>query len=306
MTVTDQLNLMVDSLALIQSNGVKVERLEEVATLPQESDAEDRLSSSQVEAEGASLQLAPRDWRPTEGRVEFKQLTMRYRPSLPPSLESVNFTIEAGWRVGICGRTGAGKTCILAAMLRLADAIEGEVLIDGVDTATVPLATLLSSLSLIQQESTLFEGTIRSNLSPLSEHGDEEMLSALRAVSLEDAVNQAGGLEARVEEHGEGWSAGQRQLLGIARALLRKSRVVLLDEATSSCDSRTDQLVQQAIAKHCEGCTVITIAHRIGTIADSDRIMVMDAGRVAEFGTPAELQSKEHGLYAKLLRDSAE
>ena len=174
------------------------------------------------------------------------------------------------------------------------------------DTATVPLATLRSSLSLIQQESTLFEGTIRSNLSPLAEHDDDQMLRALRAVSLEDAVLQAGGLEARVEEHGEGWSAGQRQLLGIARAMLRRSRVVLLDEATSSCDSKTDRLVQEAIAKHCEGSTVITIAHRLGTIADSDRIMVLDAGRVAEFGTPAELQRKEGGLYAQLLRDSAE
>eukprot|EP01045_Picozoa_sp_COSAG04_P000659 COSAG04_NODE_17_length_40288_cov_9.152728_15_plen_979_part_00 len=297
MTVTDQLNLMVDSLALIQSNGVKVERLEEVAQLPHEPDAKDR-------AEPAAVQSS--DWRPTEGRVEFRQLTMRYRRCLPPALNGVSFVIEPGWRVGVCGRTGAGKSSVLAGLLRLADDISGSIEIDGVDTATVPLATLRSSLSLIQQESTLFEGTIRSNLSPLAEHDDDQMLRALRAVGLEDAVLQAGGLEARVEEHGEGWSAGQRQLLGIARAMLRRSRVVLLDEATSSCDSKTDRLVQEAIAKHCEGSTVITIAHRLGTIADSDRIMVLDAGRVAEFGTPAELQRKEGGLYAQLLRDSAE
>jgi ABC-type multidrug transport system fused ATPase/permease subunit len=132
------------------------------------------------------------------------------------------------------------------------------------------------------------------------------MLKVLRAVSLDNAVMQAGGLHACVRERGADWSARQRQLLGIARALLRQSSVVLLDEATSSCDSSTDRLVQQAIANHCAGCTIITIAHRIGTIADCGRIMVMKDGRVAEFGTPAVLQSRENGVYSSLLRDSAE
>lgn len=249
---------------------------------------------------------ASREVQHLAGAAEFRNVAMRYRNSIPPSLKEVSFVIEAGWRVGVCGRTGAGKSSVLAALLRLADDMDGSVLIEGVDTATLPLATLRSSLSLIQQESTLIRGTIRSNLIPMAKLADEELLSALRAVGLESAVVQAGGLGARVEERDHGFPAGQRQLLGIVRLLLRRSRVVLLDEATSSCDSRTDALVQEAIAKHCQGCTVITIAHRIGTIADSNRIMVLEAGRVVEFGTPADLRADAGGLYAKLLRDSTE
>ncbi|KAG5182090.1 hypothetical protein JKP88DRAFT_349004 [Tribonema minus] len=239
---------------------------------------------------------------PWEGGLEFKGVTMRYREDTDLVLKGVDLTITPGEKIGIVGRTGSGKSSLLQVLFRMVEVEDGLVLIDGVDTRQMGLSALRSRLTIIPQEPVLFSGTLRSNLDPFDAYSEEEVWAALRAAGLDTLVRGLPeGLNEPVAEYGENLSVGQRQLLCMARALLRRSRLLLLDEATSSVDPQTDALIQKTIRSAFKDCTVLTIAHRLNTITDSDRILVMDDGRVAEFAPPAELLKNADGHFTKLL-----
>jgi len=226
----------------------------------------------------------PSSW-PEAGTVEFKGVGMRYREGLPLVLKDLTLTIPGGSRVGVVGRTGAGKSSITSALFRLVELAEGTIAIDGVDISTLGLALLRSKLSIIPQDPTLFRGTIRSNLDPFHTYKDEELHAALRSSSLDSTIT----LESTVDEEGFNFSLGQRQQIALARALVRNSRVVVADEATSSVDIETDRIIQRSMKEGFKGRTLVCIAHRLRTVVGYDMIVVMDAGQVVEVGAPGEL-----------------
>lgn len=234
---------------------------------------------------------------PATGAVEFKDVCMRYRPELPLVLKSLNLTIPGGARVGIVGRTGAGKSSITSALFRLVELASGTILIDGVDISTLGLATLREKLSIIPQDPTLFRGTVRSNLDPFKEHSEAETIAALQNSYLDPSIT----LDSPVDEEGYNFSLGQRQQLALARALLRGSRVVVADEATSSVDVETDRVIQKSMKEGFEGRTLVVIAHRLRTVVGFDMVVVMEQGEVAEVGRPGELwRSGREGGYGNV------
>ncbi|RHY61547.1 hypothetical protein DYB30_010590, partial [Aphanomyces astaci] len=265
-----------------------VERLEHYNSLDTEGDSVN-----------ASAVAPPTTW-PSVGSIEFKSFSMRYRPNLDLVLTDVSFEVVGGEKVGICGRTGSGKSSLMAALFRLVEGADGgRIYIDGVDIATVDLHTLRSRLTIIPQDPVLFSGSLRFNLDPANEVSDDELWAVLKKVHLADSLDN-GGLEFHVAEKGSNLSVGQRQLLCIARALLRQSRVVVLDEATANIDLDTDRLIQETIHECFDGVTMLVIAHRLDTILDSDRILVLDQGRVVEYDAPLALLATDGGPFAQL------
>ncbi|OQS01823.1 ATP-binding Cassette (ABC) Superfamily [Thraustotheca clavata] len=246
----------------------------------------------------------PPSW-PQHGAVTFDNYSMKYRPHLDLVLKNVSINILPGQKVGICGRTGSGKSSLMVALFRMVEAASGRILIDGVDLATVDLYTMRSRLTIIPQDPVLFSGSLRFNIDPSREASDDAIWTVLKQVHLAESISALGnGLEFEVAEKGSNLSVGQRQLLCIARALLRKSRVVLLDEATANIDLESDRLIQETI-KECFGdVTLMIIAHRLDTIIDSDRILVMDAGCVKEFGAPSELLSDTTSVFTELAKEA--
>jgi ABC-type multidrug transport system fused ATPase/permease subunit len=226
-----------------------------------------------------------------------------------PVLREVTFEVRPGEQVGICGRTGAGKSSLLTALFRMngKGISGGRILIDGIDIATIELQRLRSALAVIPQDPVLFTGTVRTNLDPAGNATDATLWAILDRIGLASQLRErtgAGlGLSEPVTEHGENWSVGQRQLVCIARALLRSSRILVLDEATATVDMLSDKLIQLALRDGLRESsrTVLTIAHRLQTIADSDRIIVMRDGRLEEFDTPAALLEKEDGIFASMM-----
>ena len=259
---------------------------------------------TQLEQE-APLKLTPvPDAWPQRGAINFNNVQMRYREGLPLVLQSFDMKVGGGERIGIVGRTGAGKSSIMSTLFRLVELSGGNITIDDIDIATVGLYDLRSRLAIIPQDPTLFKGTIRSNLDPFNEHTDLELWSSLRQAGLIDD-NQTFGehdsisrvqLDGTVEEEGLNYSLGQRQLIALARALVRGSQIIVCDEATSSVDFETDQKIQHTIATAFKGKTLLCIAHRLKTIIGYDRICVMDQGRIAELDTPLALWD-EGGIF---------
>ena len=258
------------------------------------------------------------DW-PKTGTLVVKNLRMRYRATTELVLKGVTFTIQSGQRVGVVGRTGAGKSSLMLCLLRLVEPEmnrkgdepgseeEGPIVWDGVDTSTLSLEMLRSHIGIIPQTPTLFSGTIRSNLDPFEQSTDEELWAALEKCELTDAIkNMSDGLDSEVAEYGENMSQGQRQLLCLGRALLRNCKLLLLDEATSSIDRATDALVQRTIRTSFQGVTILTIAHRVETIIDNDLIMVMEDGRVAEMDSPKALLTNESTLFSGIVKEMGE
>ena len=259
---------------------------------------------SQLEEE-APLRLEDvRQTWPEHGEVVFNNVQMRYRQNLPLVLQGFDMHVRGGERIGVVGRTGAGKSSIMTTLFRLVELSGGSITIDGVDISKVGLHDLRSRLAIIPQDPTLFRGTVRSNLDPFHEHTDLELWSALRQSDLvhEDATleDKSPGrihLDGAVEEEGLNFSLGQRQLMALARALVRGSQIIVCDEATSSVDMETDQKIQQTIATGFKGKTLLCIAHRLRTIIHYDRICVMDAGRIAELDTPLDLFDRPGGIF---------
>ncbi|XP_076243257.1 ATP-binding cassette sub-family C member 4 [Calliopsis andreniformis] len=239
----------------------------------------------------------PPNW-PTQGRVSLKNVTMKYEKDEDPVLKNLNVTIEPGWKVGIVGRTGAGKTSLISVLFRLfTDHLDGEVEIDDIDTNKLGLHELRSRLSIIPQQPFLFSESLRYNLDPFNSYEDVQLWDSLRQVELDDLL-----LDQKVMYSGSNLSIGQRQLICLARAILRNNRILVLDEATANIDSHTDALIQKTIRTRFAECTVITIAHRLNTIIDSNRVIVLDAGRIVEFGCPHELlRDKPTGIFSQMV-----
>jgi ABC-type multidrug transport system fused ATPase/permease subunit len=286
LAITGAMNWAVRMFSQLESNLNSVERIDHYAKL---------------EAERWEGAAPPPAW-PSAGRIEFEGLSLRYRPDLPAVVRDFHCAILPGEKVGVVGRTGAGKSSLLLGLFRVVEPCGGRILIDGVDISTLGLESLRSALAIIPQEPVLFRGSVRKNLDPFGAYPDERLWDALRRARLAGHVEAlARGLDADVHEGGSNFSVGQRQLLCLARAILKRSRVLLLDEATASVDVATDALIQKTIRAEFADATVITIAHRLNTVMDSDRIMVLEAGRVVEFDAPPALLRNKEGAFSALV-----
>ncbi|XP_030171438.1 multidrug resistance-associated protein 7 isoform X4 [Lynx canadensis] len=290
LSLTGLLSGLVSSFTQTETMLVSVERLEEYSCdLPQE-------PQGQLPRLGIG-------WL-TQGSVEFQDVVLVYRPGLPNALDGVTFRVQPGEKLGIVGRTGSGKSSLLLVLFRLLEPSSGRVLLDGVDTSQLELAELRSQLAVIPQEPFLFSGTVRENLDPQGLHEDRALWQALEQCHLSEVIMSIGGLDGELGEGGRSLSLGQRQLLCLARALLTDAKILCIDEATASVDQKTDQLLQQTICKRFADKTVLTIAHRLNTILNSDRVLVLQAGRVVELDSPAALRSQPHSLFQQLLQSS--
>ena len=246
----------------------------------------------------------PAQW-PTQGRIAFNNVQLRYREGLDLVLKGVSINVGAHEKVGIVGRTGAGKSTITLGLFRMVELAGGSITIDGVDISRLGLEDLRSRLSIIPQDPVLFSGTMRENLDPFQQHGDREIWEALDRAHLGDFVRGEEGQEnMAITENGDNLSVGQRQLVCMARALLRKSPILVMDEATAAVDYQTDALIQETIRSEFKDSSVLTIAHRLNTIMDYDRIVVLGAGKLLEIGSPAELMENQRGHLARLVADS--
>uniref|UniRef100_A0A673IE20 ATP-binding cassette, sub-family C (CFTR/MRP), member 3 n=1 Tax=Sinocyclocheilus rhinocerous TaxID=307959 RepID=A0A673IE20_9TELE len=289
--VTMSLNWMVRMTSDLESNIVAVERVKEY-------------SETQTEAPWiVTDKQPPPDW-PPKGNVEFADYSVRYREGLDLVLRNISLKVEGGEKIGIVGRTGAGKSSMTLCLFRLLEAADGEIVIDEVKISEIGLHDLRSKLTIIPQEPVLFSGTLRMNLDPFEKYSDEEVWKALELSHLKRFVsNQTSKLDLECSEGGENLSVGQRQLVCLARALLRKTRILVLDEATAAVDLETDDLIQSTIRTQFEDCTVFTIAHRLNTIMDYTRVLVLDKGQIAEFDTPTNLMAQK-GIFYGMAKDA--
>lgn len=246
----------------------------------------------------------PPGW-PSEGVIEYKDVVMRYRPTLPAVLVGLSLKVQPSEKVGIVGRTGAGKSSMINSLFRLVEIESGAILIDSHDIRKFGLNDLRKSLGIIPQSPVLFSGTVRFNLDPFNEHNDASIWEALERAHLKDAIRRNSlGLDAEVAESGENFSVGQRQLLSLARALLRRSKILVLDEATAAVDVGTDALIQKTIREEFKSCTMLIIAHRINTIIDCDCILVLDAGRALEMDTPEQLLANPASAFSRMVEST--
>ncbi|KAJ9492575.1 hypothetical protein VN97_g667 [Penicillium thymicola] len=319
LAIAQMLQFTVRQLAEVENNMNATERVHHYGT-----ELEEEAPLHKVEV--------PASW-PEKGHIEFSSVEMRYRAGLPLVLQGLTMDVRGGERIGIVGRTGAGKSSIMSALFRLTELSGGSIKIDDLDISTVGLHDLRSRLAIIPQDPALFKGTIRSNLDPFNEHNDLELWSALRKAYLIDQEQALEGeelpsgpasgattpvtgndvkarptktltLESPVDDEGLNFSLGQRQLMALARALVRDARIIVCDEATSSVDFETDQKIQHTMAQGFDGKTLLCIAHRLRTIIHYDRICVMDKGRIAEMDAPAVLWDKADGIFRAMCERS--
>ncbi|XP_017652829.1 multidrug resistance-associated protein 1 [Nannospalax galili] len=289
--ITAYLNWLVRMSSEMETNIVAVERLKEY-------------SETEKEAPWQIQETTPPSNWPQTGRVEFRDYGLRYREDLDLVLKHINVTIEGGEKVGIVGRTGAGKSSLTLGLFRINESAEGEIVIDGVNIAKIGLHSLRFKITIIPQDPVLFSGSLRMNLDPFSQYSDEEVWTALELSHLKGFVSALPDkLNHECAEGGENLSVGQRQLVCLARALLRKTKILVLDEATAAVDLETDDLIQSTIRTQFEGCTVLTIAHRLNTIMDYTRVIVLDKGEVRECGPPSELL-QQRGIFYNMARDA--
>lgn len=237
------------------------------------------------------------DW-PTSGHIQFNEYSMKYRSNLPNALKKICLDISPSQKFGIVGRSGSGKSSLGAALFRLVEPSDGNIIIDGYDITKVGLQDLRSRLSIIPQDPILFRGTIRYNLDPLQNCNDFELWEALEKCHMKNRVESLEGqLNSFIEENGENFSVGERQLFCLARALLRKCKILILDEATASIDTETDHLIQKTLQNSFSHCTMLVIAHRLNTVIDCSRIIVMENGKIAEYGKPTVLISMKNSKF---------
>ncbi|XP_038631368.1 multidrug resistance-associated protein 5-like isoform X2 [Scyliorhinus canicula] len=243
----------------------------------------------------------PPDW-PQEGQIEFDEVEMCYRDNLPLVLKKVTFTIKPREKIGIVGRTGSGKSSLGVTLFRLVEICNGSITIDGVKICDIGLDDLRKKLSIIPQEPVLFVGTVRSNLDPYNQYTDAQIWAALGRAHMKESIEQLNEkLDFEVMENGENFSVGERQLLCVARALLQHSKILLLDEATAAIDSDTDMLIHKTIKEAFSDCTMLIVAHRLHTVLNCDRIMVLDQGEIAEFDSPSVLISNDNSRFHAML-----
>uniref|UniRef100_A0A6B2KWS6 Uncharacterized protein n=1 Tax=Arcella intermedia TaxID=1963864 RepID=A0A6B2KWS6_9EUKA len=246
----------------------------------------------------------PKNW-PSAGEVIFEDVVLRYRPGLPTVLNKVSFRIKPTQKIGVVGRTGAGKSSLMLSIFRIVEAESGRIIIDGEDISNLGLDSLRKKIAMIPQSPTIYSGTIRSNLDPFTEYTDEELWEAIEATHLSEQINNfPEKLEASVSEGGTNLSVGTKQLMCLARALLKKSKILIMDEATANVDYETDVIIQTAIKKSFANATVITVAHRINTILHYDKVMVMEKGKIVEFKNPQKLLENPDSIFSSLAKES--
>ncbi|KAM8907839.1 LOW QUALITY PROTEIN: ATP-binding cassette sub-family C member 9 [Spinachia spinachia] len=291
LTVTNYLNWVVRSLADLEVQMAAVKKVNSFLGTESEN-YEGTMDASQV----------PENW-PQDGEIKIRDLSVRYDPVLKPVLKHVNMFIEPGQKVGICGRTGSGKSSLSLAFFNMVDIYEGKIVIDGIDICKLPLQTLRSRLSIILQDPVLFSGSIRFNLDPERTCTDDRLWEALEIAQLKNMVKALpGGLDAVVTEGGENFSVGQRQLFCLARAFVRKSSILIMDEATASIDMATENILQKVVMTAFADRTVVTIAHRVHTILTADTVIVMKRGNILEYDKPETLLEQEDGVFASFVR----
>ena len=284
LNTTQALNWVVRSMSEVEQNIVSVERVMSYSDLTPEAPWE------------IPENKPPTGW-PKKGDVRIESYSTRYRSELPLVLQNLSLDIKAGERIGVVGRTGAGKSSLALALFRIIEPTEGTVIIDGVDTSKIGLKDLRRSIAIIPQDANIWEGTLRDNLDPTGASDDAALWRALDSAHLREYVNSLEGrLDAKLSEGGTNFSSGQRQLICIARAFLRQSEVLILDEATANIDLETDDKLQKIVRSEFKG-TTITVAHRLNTIMDSSRILVLRDGQVAEFDTPANLLANKTSIF---------
>lgn len=306
MSITGLIQWAMRQSAEVANQMMSVERILEYTQLPPEANLRNKgkfVKHTNKQDLIALPQNAPTNW-PSEGCIQFKNVYMRYTDEDPPVLKNLNLLILPREKVGIVGRTGAGKSSLISALFRLAK-VEGVIEIDGVDTGSICLEDLRRHISIIPQDPVLFSGTMRRNLDPFDEYTDQLIWEALEEVELKDAIVSIGnGLECRVLDRGSNFSVGQRQLICLARAVLRNNRILMLDEATANVDPQTDALIQHTIRKKFASCTVLTVAHRLNTIMDSDKVLVMEKGRMAEYDHPHVLLQNNYSQFTSLVKET--
>ena len=310
LSIVQMVQLLVRQMAEVENSMNSTERLHHYG------------HGLEQEPENKDTMVMESTW-PSKGEVKFSDVKLRYRPELPLVLKGVDMTIAGGERIAIIGRTGAGKSSLAAALFRLTEVASGQIEIDGVDIAKASLRDLRSRLSIIPQDPAIFQGTVRSNLDPFGAYEDRELWNALRHAHLVDenggsrkashafvqdppASKQMSGLQldSPINEDGSNLSQGQRQLLALARALVRDSQIIICDEATSSVDSSTDTAVQETIRTKFRGKTLLFIAHRLKSVVNYDRVCVMDKGMVAELDTPRALWTDRQSIFRGMCDES--
>jgi ATP-binding cassette subfamily C (CFTR/MRP) protein 1 len=306
LSVTQSLNWSVRMASDLEASMIAVERIRTYCEIKGEAPRHTEADKS-----------LPESW-PFGGTISFQESSLRYRSGLPLVLKGLNLEIPAGKKLGVVGRTGAGKSTLMVSLLRIVEVDSGKIFIDGYDTSTIGLAKLRASIAVIPQDPVLFSGTIRNNLDPFDQHPDADIYDVLTRVGLYSngksssshsslsslSLNHVQSLGDAVNSEGSNYSVGQRQLLVIARALLSGASIVVMDEATAAVDADSDARIQRVIREEFANATCITIAHRLNTIMDSDFILVMDDGQVAEYGTPQNLLRKG-GRFRDLVRASS-
>jgi len=245
---------------------------------------------------------------PQNGAITVRDVDVRYRPTLPLVLDKASFSVPSGARVGVVGRTGSGKSTIIQTLFRLLETESGSINIDNVDISSLGLHRLRTSISVIPQHPTLFSGcTIRENLDVFGLHSEEAIYKALASAHLSKVIAELPkGIDSLVSEGGSNFSVGQRQLLCLARAILSKNKILILDEATASVDRRTDQMLHESLHESFGDATIIAVAHRLDTIIDHDYVLVLGKGKVLEFGPPCKLLRNEGGPFYTMVEDTGE
>ncbi|KAF9429464.1 CD9 antigen [Entomortierella beljakovae] len=330
-SIAEEVTSLVRIVCDLQNNLIAVERVLEYMNL-------------NTEAPDTTNLPIPANW-PSEGRISFQNYSTRYREGLDLVLKNLDLEVAPTEKVGIVGRTGAGKSSLTLALFRIIEAANsywekasdnnvrinstgeivatgpthsvdiyddkeidgGRILIDGIDISKIGLQDLRRHLAIIPQDPTLFAGTVRQNLDPLNELQDADLLEALERSHLKETIcGLPGGLSFEVAQNGENFSVGQQSLMCLARALLRKTKILIMDEATAAVDVETDELIQKTIREEFKDRTILTIAHRIKTVMDSDKILVMERGRVSEFDSPHRLLKDKDSLFYKLAEQAGE
>ncbi|KAK9671796.1 hypothetical protein RND81_12G055400 [Saponaria officinalis] len=289
MSLNAMLFMTIFMTCTIENKMVSVERIKQLINIPSE-------------AAWVIKDCLPPKW-PTHGNIELKDVQVRYRSNTPLVLKGITLDIKGGEKIGVVGRTGSGKSTLIQVLFRLVEPCGGKIIIDGVDICKIGLHDLRSRFGIIPQEPVLFQGTVRSNVDPLGLYSDEDIWKALDRCQLKGVVAATQEkLDALVEDGGENWSVGQRQLMCLGRVMLKKSRILFMDEATASVDSQTDSTIQKIIRDDFRDCTIITVAHRIPTVMDCDKVLVVDAGWIKEFDSPSRLLERP-SLFGALVQE---
>ncbi|KAI8528046.1 hypothetical protein RHMOL_Rhmol12G0120700 [Rhododendron molle] len=282
---------VVWNLCNVENKMISVERILQFTNIP---------SEAPLVIENCRLEP---EW-PINGIIQLENLHVQYDPSLPRILKGITCTFPGNKKIAIVGRTGSGKSTLMQALFRVMEPVQGRILIDGIDISKIGLQDLRSRLSIIPQDPILFQGTMRSNLDPLQQHSDHEIWEVMGKCHLADIVRQDQRLlDMAVKEDGENWSMGQRQLVCLARVLLQRRKILVLDEATASVDAATDNVIQRRIREETSRCTVVTVAHRLPTIIDYDLVLVLDQGKVVEYDSPNELLKDNSSAFSKLVKE---